>query len=47
MAVYGLDELECSEERDLEIILMFKNYYKEILKVDNDESSNIKKETVI
>lgn len=44
MAVYGLDELECGEERDLEIILMFKNYYKEILKVDNDESSNIKKE---
>ena len=47
MAVYGLDELECGEERDLEIILMFKNYYKEIFKVDNDESSNIKKETVI
>lgn len=41
MAAYGLDELECSEERDLEIIDMFKDYYKKILKVDDDESGNI------
>lgn len=41
MAAYGLDELECGEERDLEIIDMFKDYYKKILKVDDDESSNI------
>lgn len=40
MAAYGLDELECGEERDLEIIDMFKDYYKKILKVD-DESGNI------
>jgi len=40
MAVYGLDGLECGEERDLEIIDMFKDYYKEILKVDSDESGN-------
>ena len=40
MAVYGLDELECGEERDLEIINMFKDYYREILKVDYDESGN-------
>lgn len=40
MAVYGLDELECGEEQDLEIIGMFKDYYKEILKVDNYESGN-------
>ena len=41
MAAYGLDELECGEGRDLEIIDMFKDYYKKILKVDDDESSNI------
>lgn len=41
MAAYGLDELECGEERDLEIIDMFKDYYKKILKVDDDESGNI------
>ena len=34
MAVYGLDELECGEERDLEIIDMFKDYYRKMLKVD-------------
>lgn len=39
MAAYGLDVLECGEERDLEIIDMFKDYYKKILKVD-DESGN-------
>lgn len=41
MAAYGLDELECGEERDLEIIDMFKDYYKKILKVGDDESGNI------
>ena len=41
MAAYGLDELECGEERDLEIIDMFKDYYNKILKVDDDESGNI------
>ena len=41
MAAYGLDELECGEERDLEIIDMFKDYYKKILKVEDDESGNI------
>ena len=40
MAAYGLDELECGEERDLEIIDMFKDYYKKILKVGDDESGN-------
>lgn len=44
MAVYGLDELECGDEGDLEIIDMFKDYYKEIFKVDYDESSNIEQE---
>ena len=34
MDVYGLDELECGEERDLEIIDMFKDYYKKMLNVD-------------
>ena len=41
MASYGLDELECGEERDLEIIEMFKDYYKQILKVDDYESGDI------
>lgn len=41
MAKFGLDELECGDEGDLEIINMFKDYYAEIFKVnDTDESSN-------
>lgn len=44
MAVYGLDELECGDEGDLEIIDMFKDYYKEIFKVDYDESGNNEQE---
>ena len=44
MAAYGLDELECGEERDLEIIEMFKDYYGKILKVDSDESGNNEQE---
>lgn len=41
MAAYGLDELECGDERDLKIIDMFKDYYKKIFKVDDYESGNI------
>ena len=41
MAAYDLDELECGDERDLEIIDMFKDYYKKIFKVDDYESGNI------
>ena len=33
MAVFGLDELECGDERDFEIINMFKEYYGNLLKV--------------
>ena len=33
MAVFGLDELECGEEGDLEIINMFKEYYARLLNV--------------
>ena len=33
MAIFGLDELECGEERDLKIISMFKSYYGELFKV--------------
>ena len=33
MAVFGLDELECGEEGDLEVIQMFKDYYAELLEV--------------
>lgn len=45
MASFGLDELECGDEGDLEIINMFKSYYAEIFKIsDNDESGNIEKE---
>jgi DNA-binding HxlR family transcriptional regulator len=33
MAVFGLDELECGDEGDLEIINMFKDYYAELLNV--------------
>ena len=40
MAVFGLDELECGEEGDLEVIQMFKDYYAELLEV-NDEGSSI------
>ena len=34
MAVFGLDELECGENGDMEIINLFKDYYAELLKVD-------------
>ena len=40
MAVFGLDELECDDTQDLEVINMFKYYYAEILRL-NDESSSI------
>lgn len=33
MAVFGLDELECGDEGDLEVIQMFKDYYAEIFEV--------------
>lgn len=33
MAAFGLDELECGGEGDLEIINMFKDYYKQLLKI--------------
>ncbi len=33
LAVFGLDELECGEEGDLEIINMFKEYYSNLLKI--------------
>ncbi|WP_234970506.1 winged helix-turn-helix transcriptional regulator [Methanobrevibacter olleyae] len=33
MAIFGIDELECGDEGDLEIINMFKEYYAELLKV--------------
>ena len=33
MAVFGLDELECGEGGDLEIIGMFKEYYARLLNV--------------
>ena len=40
LAVFGLDELECSEESDLEIINLFKDYYGNLLKIsDLNESS--------
>lgn len=40
MAVFGLDELECGDTQDLEVIGMFKDYYAKILRL-NDESSSI------
>lgn len=40
MAVFGLDELECDDTQDLEVINMFKDYYAEILRL-NDESNSI------
>lgn len=33
MAVFGLEELECGEEGDLEIINLFKEYYRNLLKI--------------
>lgn len=33
MAVFGLEELECGEDGDLEIIDMFKDYYSQLLKI--------------
>lgn len=33
MAVFGLEELECGEDGDLEIINMFKDYYSHLLKI--------------
>ena len=35
MAVFGLDELECGEDGDLEIIIMFKDYYANLLRICN------------
>lgn len=33
MAVFGLEELECSQDKDLEIINLFKKYYANFLGV--------------
>ena len=33
LASFGLDELECGDGGDLEVIDMFKNYYANLLKV--------------
>ena len=35
LAVFGLDELEYNDERDLEIINMFKDYYANLLKISD------------
>ena len=35
LASFGLDELECGEEGDLEIINMFKEYYANLLKISD------------
>ena len=40
MAVFGLDELECGEEGDLEILNMFKDYYVKLLRLNNESSNN-------
>lgn len=40
MAVFGLDELECGEEGDLEILNMFKDYYAKLLRLNNESSNN-------
>ena len=33
MAVFGLEELECGDDGDLEVINMFKSYYADLLKI--------------
>lgn len=35
LAAFGLDELECGEDADSEIINMFKDYYANLLKVSD------------
>lgn len=35
LAVFGLDEIECHDETDLEIINMFKEYYADLLKISD------------
>lgn len=35
LAVFGLDEIECSDETDLNIISMFKEYYANLLNVSD------------
>ena len=35
LASFGLDELECGEEGDLEIINMFKEYYADLFNVSD------------
>ncbi|MBQ8018154.1 MAG: helix-turn-helix transcriptional regulator [Methanobrevibacter sp.] len=35
LAVFGLDEMECGDERDLEIINMFKDYYANLLNLSD------------
>ena len=35
LAAFGLDELECGEDADSEIIDMFKDYYANLLKVSD------------
>lgn len=35
LAVFGLDEIECGDKRDLEIIDMFKDYYANLLNVSD------------
>lgn len=45
MALFGLDELECGDDSDLEVINMFKDYYAQIFKVNGkDESCSIEQE---
>ena len=34
MASFGIDELECGDEGDLEVINMFKEYYSQVFKID-------------
>ena len=37
LAVFGLDELECGEDGDLEIINMFKGYCADLLNVGDEK----------
>lgn len=35
LAAFGLDEMECGDERDFEIINMFKDYYANLLNLSD------------
>lgn len=35
LAAFGLDEIECRDETDMEIINMFKDYYADLLNVSD------------